>query len=50
MVVVVVVLYDEGCLTAVTSMNSSRGRVPDRLTQHDGPPHAGRGGECAKWC
>ena len=50
MVVVVVVLYDEGCLTAVTSMNSSRGRVPDLLTQHDGHHHAGRGGECAKWC
>ena len=50
MVVVVVVLYDEGCLTAVTSMNSSRGRVPALLNQHDGHHHAGRGGECAKWC
>ena len=47
MVVVVVVLYDEGCLTAVTSMNSSRGRVPALLNQHDGHHHAGRGGECA---
>ena len=50
MVVVVVVLYDEGCLTAVTSMSSSRGRVPALLNQHDGHHHAGRGGECAKWC
>ena len=50
MVVVVVVLYDEGCLTAVASMNSSRGRVPALLNQHDGHHHAGRGGECAKWC
>ena len=45
-----VVLHDEGCLTAVASMNSSRGRVPALLNQHDGHHHAGRGGECAKWC
>ena len=50
MVVVVVVLYDEGCLTAVASMNSSQSCVPAPLNQHDGHHHVGRGSERAKWC
>ena len=45
-----VVLHDEGCLTDVTSMNSSQSCVPAPLNQHDGHHHVGRGSERAKWC
>ena len=50
MIVMLVVLHDEGCLTDVTSMNSSQSCVPAPLNQHDGHHHVGRGSERAKWC